>query len=285
MNLSTRLGTLGLALVLGGAAAAATSQNAAADVRIHFGGGWHGGGGVYVGPRVHVVRPYYRPYYRPWVSGHIWVGGYYYERPFAQPPPAQPPCDCGPNNAYYPPIAPAPSTAVYAAPTAVEEAPLPRFGIGAFLGGVSVEGNHEGEDVGLVGQFRLARPLVIEGEIAKNTLADGARVDRRLLIGANLEFGPARRFAPYVTAGIGTTQVQVTDGWEDNQAIAELGAGLRWRLSPRISLFGDFRFGSRQSMDGEKDPATLPPDTTARSVAPADHEGYTRLRLGGMLTF
>ena len=283
------LGTLGLAVALAGTTAAATASDASADVRVRIGGSAHVRIG---GPRVH-VRPY-RPW-RPWrpyrpvvVGGSVWVGGYYYDRPFAQPPPPPPPpaaCDCAPS--YYP-LTPAPTT-VYAA-AAVEEPPLPRFGIGAFLGGVSVDGEHEGEDVGLVGQFRLGQSaLLLEGEIAKNTLEDGSRVDRRMMIGLDLELGKHRRLAPYLAAGLGTTQVEVEGGWEDNQAVAELGVGLRYRLSDRITLFGDLRWGSRESIDGEDGdaPAPLPADgTTARTVMPDDDgESYSRMRLGGLVTF
>jgi hypothetical protein len=279
------LGALGLAVALHGAISIATAEEAAADVRVRIGGSAR----VHVGgPRVY-ARPYYRPHYRPYyrprvhVGGQVWVGGgYYYERPYAQPPPPPAPdCDCGP--AYYPPLAPAPVTVV-AAPVVEER--LPRFGIGAFLGGVSVDGEHEGEDVGLVGQLRLGNGgLLIEGEIAKNTLDDGGRVDRRYLIGLTYELGARRRFAPYITAGIGTTQVEVENGWEDQQAIAEIGAGLRWRLSNHLSVFGDIRFGSRESMNDESDAPAASGGTLSRPVIPDEDEHYSRLRLGGMLTF
>jgi hypothetical protein len=89
------------------------------------------------------------------------------------PPPPSPACDCG--TGYYPPIAPAPTAYAVAQPVAAPEAPLPRFGIGAYLGGVAVQGANEGQDVGLVGQIRLGRSLLVDGEIAKNTLADLTR--------------------------------------------------------------------------------------------------------------
>lgn len=279
-------------LLLGGSAVA--PQEASADVRVRIGGRAHVriGGGGYRPHRVRVIRPWYRHrhVHRPviHVGGHIWLGGgYYYERPFAQPPPppaVTPGCNCGPE--YYGPIAPAPQP--YAAAVVVADEPrLPRWGFGAFMGGVSVDGEHEGEDVGLIGQLRLTKGLLVEGEIAENTLEDGGRVDRRLLVGLNYEFGAQRRLAPYVTAGIGTTQVEVDDGaWEDNQAIAEIGAGLRWRLSDRIALFGDLRFGSRDSFHDD-DRAVPEPDlgATGRSLMPEGEEEYSRIRLGGMITF
>jgi opacity protein-like surface antigen len=268
------------------AGSALTANDASADIRVRIGGSAHVRIG---GPRV-VVRPYWR--YHPvrrstvYVGGHIWVGGgYYYDRPFAQPPPPPPveSCNCDPQ--YYGPIAPAP--APYVAAAAVEEPILPRWGFGVFMGGVSVDGEHEGEDVGLVGQLRLTRGLLVEGEIAKDTLANGGRVDRRMMAGLTYELGAERRLAPYLTAGLGTTQVKVDGGWEDNQAIGEVGVGLRWRLSPRIALFGDARLGQRETVDKSGDTIQpLPPtDSTARALVPDDEESYSRVRLGALLTF
>jgi opacity protein-like surface antigen len=275
---------LAAAASLFAAGSALTANDASADVRVRIGGRAHVRIG---GPRV-VVRPYWR-YHRPYrptvyVGGHIWVGGgYYYERPFAQPPPPPPieSCNCDPQ--YYGPIAPAPATYVSAA--AVEEPILPRWGFGVFMGGVSVDGEHEGEDVGLVGQLRLTRGLLVEGEIAKNTLENGGRVDRRMMAGLKYELGAERRWAPYLTAGLGTTQVKVDGGWEDNQAIGEVGAGLRWRLSPRLALFGDIRLGQRETVESDNTLQPVPTDASTRALVPDDEESYSRVRLGGMLTF
>jgi len=269
------------------AGVALTASDASADVRVRIGGSAHVriGGGA----RVRHVRPHWRHrhIHRPvvYVGGHIWLGGgYYYERPFAQPPPPPPPpadCNCG----YYGPIAPAPATYVSAA--VVEEPVLPRWGFGVFMGGVSVDGEHEGEDLGFVGQFRLTRGLLLEGEIAKNTLEDGGRVDRRLMAGLKYELGAERKWSPYLTAGLGTTQVEVDGGWNDSQAIAEVGAGLRWRMSERLSLFGDMRFGSRETLaqDEPTRDGGVPTDASLRALVPDDEESYSRVRLGAMLTF
>jgi opacity protein-like surface antigen len=283
--------TLSLALAAASlftAGSTLTANDASADVRVRIGGSAHVRIG---GPRVRVVRPYYRyrPVHRPtvYVGGHIWLGGgYYYDRPFAQPPPPPPPADCNCEGGYYGPIAPAPATYV-SAPVVIEQ-PLPRWGIGAFMGGVEVDGDHEGEDVGLIGQFRLTRGLILEGEIAKNTLEDGGRVDRRMMAGLKYELGAERRWAPYLAAGLGTTQVEVEGGWQDSQAVAELGGGLRWRLSPAISLFADMRFGSRESVDRDDSPEDLgglPTDSSARALVPENEESFSRFRLGGMVTF
>jgi hypothetical protein len=265
-----------IALLIAGTALVTTAQAASADIRVHFGGGAriHFGGGAV---RAHWVGRHSSVH----VGGSIWLGGGYYQ-PFAQPPPPPPvACNCG-EQIYYPPIAPAPIEYVGVAPVAVAEAPMARFGIGAFLGGVEVDGTHEGRDAGLVAQYRLTRGLIIEAELAKNELADGLRVDRRFMAGLQLELSPQRRMTPYLAAALGTTQVQVGDTWEDNQALAEIGGGLRYRLSPRLSLFGDIRVGQRQLADSAQPVAT---GGVAAKALPADQENYTRARLGGLVTF
>ncbi|MBK9032941.1 MAG: hypothetical protein IPL61_16985 [Myxococcales bacterium] len=270
-----------IALLIAGTALIAGAQAASADVRIRIGGGAHVrfGGGAPI--RAHWVhRHVHQPTVR--IGGSIWIGGGYYQ-PFAQPPPPPPPppvsCDCE-QPAYYP-IAPQPVGYV-AAPAPVATAPLSRFGIGAFLGGVSVDGEHEGKDVGLVGQFRLTRGLIAEAEIAKNELAGGARIDRRIMAGLQIELRPYRRFTPYLAGALGTTQVEVGDSWQDHQTMAELGGGARYRLSERLSIFGDVRFGQRQLSDQADRPLDT---TTARAIIPSPDETYSRVRLGGMVTF
>ena len=288
MNLSRaprlRLALLALTLGLSGTALAGSTSTAEADVRIRIGGG----GTVRLG-NWHHHRPHVRRYHGPRIriGGAIWLGGSSYDRGFAQPPPAPaapPPCDCA-SGGYYPPIAPAPH-GYLAAPMPPARPPLPRFGVGAYVGGVAVEGVNEGQDVGLVGQVRLGRALLVEGEIAKNTLADGDRVDRRLMAGLTYELGPHRRLAPYVTAGIGVTQVDVGGGeFEDEQSIMELGGGLRWRMSERITLFGDLRMGARESIERSDEIKPQPTDPALARVMPENEEKYSRLRLGAMLTF
>jgi opacity protein-like surface antigen len=276
--------TLSLALAavtVTGVALVETASTASADVRIRIGGG----GKIRFG-HWHRHRPHVR-YHGPTIriGGSIWLGSGAYYRTYATPPPPPPPpsCDCA-APAYYPPIAPAPSTYV-AAPAPVRD-PLPRFGIGVYLGGVAVEGVNEGQDVGVVGQLRLSRSLVLEGEIAKNELADGDRVDRRMMAGLTFELSPRNRISPYVTGGIGVTQVDVGGGeFEDEQSLAEIGGGLRWRMSERITLFGDLRLGARQTIEDEDELRPQPTDPALGRVMPESDEDYSRLRLGALLTF
>lgn len=288
MNRSHRI-----ALLIAGVAVTAGAQAASADVRVHVGGSAHvriGGGPV----RARWIRPW-RVHHRPrpviHIGGSIWVGRVYQPGPFAQPPPPPPPvdaCNCEAPT-YYPPIAPAPASypvsASYAAAPPAER-PLPRFGLGAFLGGVDVDGEHEGEDVGLAAQIRLGRALILEGEIAKNELEDGERVDRRIMLGLQLELAPRRRASPYIVGAIGGTQVQVGDEWRDNQSLAEFGGGLRYRLSDRLQIFGDMRWGTRETVE-QDEPRPLPVDDggVASKVVPGSEESYARGRAGIMLMF
>jgi hypothetical protein len=223
------------------------------------------------------------------IGGSIWLGGGYYQPPFAQPPPPPPPvdsCNCEAPT-YYPPIAPAPVAYAVAPVAVVQEQPLPRFGLGAYLGGVSVDGEKEGKDVGLVGQLRLTRSLILEGEIAKNELNDGVRVDRRYMAGLQYELSPRNKLSPYLAAAVGVTQVEIGDNeWQDNQSVAEAGGGLRLRLGERMQVFGDFRFGQRQMIDDKSRPLTgTDVGASARAAMPSDQENITRVRFGAMLMF
>lgn len=266
-----------ITVLLACTALAAGAQAASADVRVTVGGGASiriGGGHT----RAHWVRHRHGVH----IGGAIWIGGVY-RQPFAQPPPPPPPpapaCDCQPT--YYP-IAPQPvAYATTEAVAPVAPAPLSRFGLGVFLGGVAVDGEHEGKDAGLVAQLRLGQRFQLEAEIAKNELADGMREDRRFMAGLQFELNPHRRFTPYAVAAVGATQVAVGDSWVDHQNLAELGGGVKLRLSDRFTLFGDMRFGQRELADQE----VRPLDANVARIAPDGDERYSRVRLGGLMTF
>jgi hypothetical protein len=251
-------------------AAVGAEREASADVRIRIGGHAHVrvGGGVSVRtPRVY-WRPrwnYARPAPRVHISGSIWVGGgYYYGRTYAAPPPPAY-CDCDTSSvpSYYPV---APSATTYAAAPAPE---LPRFGIGVFAGALDVEGDHVGNDLGLQARLRLTPGLLIQGEIAKTELEDGARVDRRLAAGLVYEIGAYNRWAPFLLGDVGVTQAEVGDDWSTTQSFAEIGGGIRWAITPNLHLGADLRVGSRQNVDEE---GTRPAVGIGREVAPSENE-------------
>jgi hypothetical protein len=138
-----------------------------------------------------------------------------------------------------------------------------------------------GSDVGLLARLRLTERLSLEAELAKTEIEDAARVDRRLGGALLYDFAPRSRLSLNLLGGMGVTQVDMGNGaWESDQTYAELGAGLTFRLTPKLHLIGDLRAGARTAIEGG------PSDTTFLSVAPpADDENFTRARLSAVLYF
>lgn len=278
-------GVLGAALLAPGTAEAG---------RVRFGGGgsvrFSGHAGASVRFARPVVRSSWRPFWRPrvWVGGSIWVGGYYYPRPYYYYYypyyPESVPSYYG--GSYYPvaPGASAPGAVAVAAPRPA----LPTFGIGVFAGGTNVQDRQDSTDVGAMARLRLGTGLLLEGEIAKTTFKDNVRVDRR--IGGSLlyEFGAYNSLAPYVLAGGGVNQADVNGSFNTTQDFGELGVGLRWALSRNLHLTFDIRAGRRKTIDSNQ-PNDL--TTAVRSIAPPsggvnnDTEDYTRGRLAAVLNF
>lgn len=241
--------------------------------RYSVGRTWSVRGSVYVGPRYayypryRYARPYY--YYNYYYPVPSYYGYYSYSEP-----------------SYYP-VAPAPAVAPAEAPAIVAAAPrreLPRFGIGLFAGGVSVENVSESTDVGALGRFRLTSGLLIEGEIGK-TSYDKGRTDRRL--GATLvyEIGAYNRLAPYVLAGLGAQQADVDDGSRTTQNFGEIGLGLRLALTSNLHLLFDVRAGSRASVSSDEPSVAARTVVSPPSADSSESEEYTRARLAAALYF
>jgi len=234
---------------------------------------WSVGGSVYVGPR-YSYYPRYR-YYRPYYSYNYYypVPSYYgyYEQSYYPVAPAAAP-------------APAVAPVVAAAPPAPRQ--LPKFGVGLFAGGVSVENVDESSDLGLLGRYRLTQGLLIEGEVGKTSYANDLRVDRRLGASLVYEIGAHNRFAPYVLAGLGAQQADVGGEVTTTQNFGELGIGLRFALTPNVHILADIRAGSRASVSSDDRS-----DVAARSVVSPpsvdsdESEEYTRARLAAALYF
>jgi hypothetical protein len=285
---------LAVTLALGLSTLAATADNAQAD-RFRFGGG----GRVRVHARVGApsggvsVRygrgySYWRP--RGWsVGGSIYVGTYpryRYYRPYYYYTPV--PSYYGYYSTTYYPVAPAPAvqTTVVETPSRPE---LPRFGLGLFAGGVSVEDKNESSDFGALARFRLTPGLILEGEIGKQTYEESQRTDRRLGASLIYEIGAYNKLAPYVLAGLGVQQADVEDEWKTTQNFGELGIGLRWAVTPQFHLTFDIRAGSRASVSDNRDD-TIAAGTSARTIAPPtvdsdESEEYSRARFGAILYF
>jgi hypothetical protein len=173
-----------------------------------------------------------------------------------------------------------------AAPAAYPPAPitpLPTWGFGVFAGGVEVDGGPAGDDLGLLARLRLSDNLLVEAEVGKTELAEGARVDRRLGGGLVWELTPRADFSLYGVGAMGVTQAQFGDRWETDQKFGELGLGLRWRATDKLHLAADFRAGARRS-DADH---VAPTDAAARLLAPVDDgaEQYSRGRLSAIMYF
>jgi hypothetical protein len=250
-------------------------------------GGFRGGGHGSVS--VHWSSPprsVYRP--RGWsVGGSIWVGGYYpryrYYRPYSYYP-AYVPSYYG---ATYYPVEAQPQPGIVAVADPRPE--LPKFGIGLFAGGVSVQDQEDSNDVGVLGRLRLTDGLLIEGELGKTSYPNDLRVDRRLGASLVYEIGARNRLAPYVLAGLGAQQADVAGTYTTTQDFAEIGVGLRYALTPHFHVLFDVRAGSRNTVSSD-DPAPVPAGTSARTISPpsaesGDNENYSRARLSAVLYF
>jgi hypothetical protein len=238
------------------------------------------------------ARPAYRPT-RTWsTGGHIWVGsgGYYpryyprYRYYYYQPVPSY--YGVYSTNYYYPVE---PQAQVQAPVTVVAARPeLPKFGIGLFAGGVSVQDQSDSSDVGLLGRFRLTEGLLIEGELGKTSYEQDLRVDRRLGASLVYEIGARNALAPYVLAGLGVQQADVGGDFSTTQNFGEIGIGLRWAVSPHFHLLFDVRAGSRATVSSDAMAPTT--DVAVRQISPPsadsnESEEYTRGRLAAVLFF
>ncbi|MDQ3367497.1 MAG: porin family protein [Myxococcota bacterium] len=244
------------------------------------------------GVSVTYARPGYR--HRTWaprswsVGGHIWVGGGYYPRYRTYRPYYYTPVPSYYGTYYsasYYPVAPVATVVLAPRPE------LPKFGIGLFAGGVSVEDRNESSDVGILGRLRLTQGLLIEGELGKQTYeADTGRVDRRMGASLVYEIGAYNKLAPYVLAGMGVQQADVDGAYTTTQNFGELGIGLRWAVTPKFHVLFDVRAGSRNSVSSNRDELQTDSGIAARTITPPapdsdESEEYTRGRLSAVLYF
>ncbi|MBA3397272.1 MAG: hypothetical protein H0T89_31890 [Deltaproteobacteria bacterium] len=286
-----------IALVLGISTLAAVVPDTAEAGRYRFGGG----GRVRVQAHARVPAPsggvsvtYSRPAWRPrsWsVGGHIWVGGGYYPRyrtyrPYYYYQPVPSYYGAYYSASYYPvePVAAPSATIVAVAP----RRELPKFGIGLFAGGVSVEDRKDSSDVGVLGRLRLTTGLLVEGELGKQSYEANERIDRRMGVSLVYEIGAYNKLAPYVLAGMGVQQAEVDGGFTTTQNFGEIGIGLRWAVTPQFHMLFDIRSGSRASVSSDAPEVTS--GTAARTITPPspdsdESEEYTRGRLSAVLYF
>jgi hypothetical protein len=253
-------------------------------------------GGVRVRPHRRVIyrsygRGYGHGYARPrpvhiYTGGSIyWGGGFYYGPRFAAPPPPPPPapdcaCDVGYGYGYAPPppppamAAPSSQPVIVAAPPVV--APLPRVGIGVYAGSLDIDGRNQGNELGLFGRLRLTEKLYAEAELAQAELSNAQHIDNR--VGASLlfDFSPRSRFSLNILGGLGLTQTQSSDAFED-KSYGELGLGLTYRPTQRFQLAADIRAGARSPVAQDFE--------TSDGSTEIEEEGFYRSRLSAMVFF
>ena len=301
------------ALILGSVLGATLLQAGTAEAgRIRFSGSARFSGHVRAGVSVRFARPVVRPVWRPWrprvwVGGPVWVGSYYYARPYSYYYYPYP--EYTPSYSYTPVEATAaPGAVAVAAPRPA----LPTFGFGVFAGSTNIQDKSgETAELGLLGRIRLTPGLLIEAEVGKDTLkgdvagcpsgvsrcdyvASGQRIDRR--IGGSLiwEIGPENSLAPYLLVGGGVQQAKVSSGdffgsdFTTTQDFGEVGAGLRLALSHNFHLTADIRAGRRKTIDSDQSGDVT---VLARTINPPsgsandDTEDYTRGRIAAVLNF
>jgi hypothetical protein len=262
---------------------------------------WNGGVRVTAGSSFRFSRPAWRSH-RWNVGGSIYVGAphvrYYYPSPYYVYYPQYVPAYYH-TTSYYP-VAPEPALAApgVVAVAAVVPPPLPRFGVGLFAGGVNVDSAYgsqpDSSDFGLLARYRLTPGLIVEGELGKTSydVADSRnlRVDRRLSGSLLYEIGARNRLAPYLLVGVGAQQADVAGDYSTTQNFAEIGAGLRLAVTPRLHVAFDLRAGSRHTIANDEPATVYGSGTAARTIAPptsdsGESEEYTRARLSAILYF
>ena len=281
---------LPLALLAGSAALLASSSAQAEEVSVSVGGGIHVGADVHVNVDAALDL----------VANVNFGWGVAVD--FADPPPRADPCRQYECEGAVPSYGVAVIEPVYVEPVYVEPvyvepvhvyvdgSPQPRvrrgigsrWALGAFAGMMDTEGMESGSDLGLMGQYRFSRAFALELEVAKSKQADGGRVDRRLGAALLYDLRLGRKLSPFLLAGAGYGQSEIATGeFHAQQGYGELGAGLRLRVSERVQLVADLRAGRRSS----KDDQVYISKTQTMGASLAKNEDYTRIRVGGLLTF
>jgi hypothetical protein len=277
-------------LLAGAAVLAATSPANAEEVSVNIAGGLHVGANVHVNVDTALE-----------VLADVELGWGVLVDFADPPPPIYDPCDRGcqePVPSYgLTVVEPIYVEPIYVEPVQVRPvhvyvdggaaaAPRPamesRWGIGAFAGSMSTRGMESGSDLGIVGQYRFTPAFALELELAKSKQANGGRIDRRLGAALLYNLTPRRKLAPFLLAGAGYGQSEIAAGeFHAQQGYGEVGAGLRLRISESVSLVGDIRSGRRSTTDDR----VYMSKASMKGATLTDNEDYTRIRVGGLLTF
>ena len=294
-----------LALVLSSVLGLAVAQSGTAEAgHGHFSGSVRIGGGIRVrgGVSVRVGRPIVRP--RVWVGGRWWWRGYYWPRPYYYYYYYYPyggeyvPSYYG-GGSYYP-VQPGQSVAAPGnVAVAPRREPMPTLGFGVFAGGTRINGMDNASEIGLLGRLRLTDGLLLEAEVAKDTLnsqasgtfSGGERIDRRLGGSLIFEIGARNALAPYILAGGGIQQAKVSGGdffggdFTTTQDFGEIGVGLRLALSRNIHIAADLRAGRSKTIDSNNNSVALRTISPPPANADNNTEDFTRGRIMAVLNF
>ncbi|HWN69035.1 MAG TPA: outer membrane beta-barrel protein, partial [Haliangium sp.] len=169
--------------------------------------------------------------------------------------------------------APASQPVMVAAPPVY--APLPRLGIGVYAGSVDIDGRTQGGELGLFGRLRLTEKLYVEGEVAQAELTN-SHIDNRAGASLLFDFSPRSRFSLNVLGGLGLTQTETSDAFED-KSYGELGLGVTYRPTQRFQLAADIRAGARSPVEQDFE--------TTDGSSDFEEEGFYRSRLSAMVFF
>ena len=169
---------------------------------------------------------------------------------------------------------------VQPAPVVSQRRSAPRWGIGAFAGSMTIVDGAAGSDLGLLLQRQLAPSLILEGELARSTLSEIGRRERRAGASLQLLLAPRSSLSPLVLVGMGAGRTELAGGQLDaRQGYGELGLGVMYRASRRFALSVDARAGNRHTEE----------DVSYRSSepmsAPDRTERFSRVRLSGLVRF
>jgi hypothetical protein len=226
------------------------------------------------------------------VGGHVHVSGGVVVRVGSPPPP--PPVYYGYDPYYAPP--PPPPQYYAPAPAVVAAAPEPRrpfFGLGVLASSIalhnqSTDDELQGEGVGLLGRFRLARRFELELQLSQDRFYENPRVDSRFGVAGIFDLGQPGGFTPYLVLGAGVNVIDplgnAQDTHNDNlpaQGYLEAGFGLEWEIFQHLVISGDLRLQGRRL---DKD-SVASSKLTSPGASLADREDALEGRLNAIFYF
>ncbi len=157
-----------------------------------------------------------------------------------------------------------------------------RIGIGGAVGHEWQIDQRDGDQLSLLGQFRLTPRTTLEAEYGRTEYDDGNDVDRRLGGALAFQVGRLAFLSPFIVAGGGAIG-------EGRDPYLEAGGGIKFPVTRNIVLMLDVRSGKRWGQD-EASGNGVGPQPMANVVQPENRGSvgdvkYSRWRLVGMIFF